>query len=627
MSRSMTYVYPLSLAVISISVMLAERIAPWRRDQKQLRPAFLSDLAHLVFNGHFLGVILFGIAENHVLPLIDAILADGGLPAVLSRNVAATWPLAVQIVVALFTIDLVHYLVHNLLHRVPWLWELHKTHHSVVDGEMDWIVSFRFQWTEVVVYKTIQYVPLAFLGFRTEAILVHAIFGTLIGHLNHSNLDLGYGWLRYVFNSPRMHIWHHNYDADAKSTINFGIIFSVWDWIFGTARIPSRSPARIGFDGVESFPKGFLAHTSWPLARVLGSGTGSRIAASIAGGALIALGWIAHGPLASPGRAPEAPMLGEQAAASQPSSTHHDFPYAATAAEADRAIDGFGEEARRQGYAHPEHMVTAGELARALGSPRLVLLDVRPEDRFEAGHVPSAQRVFRDDYSTDAPIPGLSKAASELEQLLRTRGVGVGSVVVLYGDGGPEPYRLWWTLLVVGGYPTRVLDGGLVAWKAGGHRVAGGPPRPARGGDIRLAPQAGDPALLWSDVERFLAGAARSRLIDARSAKEFSGEIKHPEAARAGRIPGSVHMDWMLLFKDAQHPALRAPEDLRREFESRGIDLDGGLIVTTCQSGTRSALTYFVLHQIGLPPDRIMNYDGSWAEYSRLALPLGGVSE
>ena len=43
----------------------------------------------------------------------------------------------------------------------------------------------------------------------------------------------------------------------------------------------------------------------------------------------------------------------------------------------------------------------------------------------------------------------------------------------LWGDdGGPEPYRLWWTLKMVLGFETRLLDGGLQAWKAAGLRSA-----------------------------------------------------------------------------------------------------------------------------------------------------------
>ena len=113
------------------------------------------------------------------------------------------------------------------------------------------------------------FIHLVFFGFRWEALMFHAIFGTLIGHLNHSNLNLGHGPWRYVLNSPRMHIWHHDYDGTAKTTVNYGIIFSCWDWIFGTAKMPADPPAHLGFDGVETFPDNFFSQEIWPIPKLL----------------------------------------------------------------------------------------------------------------------------------------------------------------------------------------------------------------------------------------------------------------------------------------------------------------------------------------------------------------------
>jgi sterol desaturase/sphingolipid hydroxylase (fatty acid hydroxylase superfamily) len=285
------YLYPISLAVISVAVALAERLWPWRPQQRALRPALLSDLAHLVFNGHFLGVTLYALGVRYALPVLDPWLKEQGLWGWVHRDAAAAWPLWAQIVVALLVTDFVHWCVHNLLHRVPFLWETHKVHHSVQDGEMDWIVSFRFQWTEVVIYKVLQYLPLAFFGFGHEAVMVHAIFGTLIGHLNHANLDLSYGPLRYLLNSPRMHLWHHNYDGDEKTTVNFGVILSVWDWIFRTAHMPPEPPSKLGFPGVENFPKDFLAQEAWPVQRALPEGPARRYGAAAVGALVLGAAW------------------------------------------------------------------------------------------------------------------------------------------------------------------------------------------------------------------------------------------------------------------------------------------------------------------------------------------------
>jgi sterol desaturase/sphingolipid hydroxylase (fatty acid hydroxylase superfamily) len=174
--------------------------------------------------------------------------------------------------------DFLDWLIHNLLHRTPVLWEFHKLHHSIT--EMDWIGNFRFHWTVVLVYQTLTYLPLVVLGVDGQVILLVAVFATLIGHLSHSNIDISWGPLRYLLNSSRMHIWHHMRDLPEgrRSGVNFGISLSIWDWIFGTAYWPTRdqSPAQqpesLGFPGMEKMPRSLAVRfvsPVWAALRVL----------------------------------------------------------------------------------------------------------------------------------------------------------------------------------------------------------------------------------------------------------------------------------------------------------------------------------------------------------------------
>ncbi len=250
--------YTIALIVCSLAVAAGEALWPRRRWQKQLRTRVGSDLLLLAFNVYFFGLGIGWLADRAILPTL------GRTDALAHRDLVAHWPLGVQAAVALIVIDFVEWNIHRLLHAVPALWEIHKFHHSVVDGEMDWIVSFRFHWLEAVVYRALEYLPLALLGFRSEALLFHAMVATAVGHLNHSNLDLGRGAWRFVVNSPRMHLWHHARDGRPR---NFGIVFSAWDWLFGTAHVPAEPPPALGFPGVEKFSRTLPAILLWPLIR------------------------------------------------------------------------------------------------------------------------------------------------------------------------------------------------------------------------------------------------------------------------------------------------------------------------------------------------------------------------
>lgn len=255
--------YFMYLIACSIVVACLEWIWP-ARPQIKFRRWLWSDLIHLVMNGHIMGVLIYSISFYHILPPINTYLSNRGVIDILYYGAAKDWSLWIQSIVALVVIDLLHWSVHNLLHKSSWLWTIHKIHHSVKEGEMDWIVSFRFSWVEPLLYKSFLYFPLMYLGFLPQALFCHAIIGTLIGHLNHANLAWDYGIFRYLLNSPRMHLYHHAYDAPQKGQ-NFGIIFSCWDWIFGTAYLPEQPCPKIGFLGDDKVPQDFFGQFIWPL--------------------------------------------------------------------------------------------------------------------------------------------------------------------------------------------------------------------------------------------------------------------------------------------------------------------------------------------------------------------------
>jgi sterol desaturase/sphingolipid hydroxylase (fatty acid hydroxylase superfamily) len=253
------------LAGLSALFIALERL--WPRDARQrfARPGIVTDLFYMVFNGHWLGVALALLTEP-LARALDAALAAQGVT--LHLRVAAAWPWGVQLAVAFVAIDLIQWSIHNLLHRVPALWALHKVHHSI--QHMDFWGSMRFHLGEVLVYRSLQYVPLALLGFDGRALFVIAVVSTAIGHLNHANLRVRMGWLRYVLNGPEMHIWHHAHPSAGPVNVNFGINLAVWDWLFGTAHLPRDGsvPRALGFEGIESFPRDPLRQELWgPWAR------------------------------------------------------------------------------------------------------------------------------------------------------------------------------------------------------------------------------------------------------------------------------------------------------------------------------------------------------------------------
>lgn len=249
------------LGLISVLCFVLERAVPWRRDQGVLRPQFGQDIFWLVFNGHYLGILL-----SYLIAWLLATL--GTLQSAVSGLERLAWLLGqpnwVQFFVFIVARDFVEWLIHNLLHKVSFLWSFHKLHHSI--EALDWIGNFRFHWMEVIVYRTLSYLPLVMLRVDGQVILWVAIVGTLIGHLNHSNLRISWGPFRYLINSPRMHVWHHDVILHGGHGQNFGVIFSVWDWLFGTAYWPDdqEQPDELGFEDMDIYPRSIVGRLVYP---------------------------------------------------------------------------------------------------------------------------------------------------------------------------------------------------------------------------------------------------------------------------------------------------------------------------------------------------------------------------
>ncbi|MCI0420935.1 MAG: sterol desaturase family protein [Acidobacteria bacterium] len=253
------------LIVVSVGCWALERLAPWRPSQRAWRDQFGQDLFWLVFNGHYAGVLLASVWTWLLEPL-HTFVGAGSLPVIPAVRFLMHQPLWAQFVVFLLVKDLLEYFIHNLLHRVPWLWEFHKLHHSI--RELDWIGNMRFHWMEIAVYHSLTYFPLFMLGVDARVILWIAIFTTLIGHLNHSNLHLDWGVFRYLLNSPRLHVWHHDAVQHQPHGQNFGVVFSLWDFLFGTVYFPAQGqPARLGFEGMEQFPERLLPRLIYPIGK------------------------------------------------------------------------------------------------------------------------------------------------------------------------------------------------------------------------------------------------------------------------------------------------------------------------------------------------------------------------
>lgn len=254
------------LVGLSLAAWLLEIMVPWRKGQKVVRKDFWLDGFYMFFNFYIFSLIGYAAIANVFSKAFNDFLGVFGIENLVAINVSS-WPSWSQYVLMFVVADFVQWNIHRLLHRVDWLWQFHKVHHSV--EQMGFAAHLRYHWMETVVYKTLQYIPLAMLGFGLDDFFIIHIIAIAIGHLNHSNLKITWGPLKYILNSPAMHIWHHAKDLpNHRYGANFGLSLSVWDYLFGTVFMPRDGrDVELGFDDMKEFPKDFLGQILYPISR------------------------------------------------------------------------------------------------------------------------------------------------------------------------------------------------------------------------------------------------------------------------------------------------------------------------------------------------------------------------
>ena len=262
--------YFYGLILISLVVWGLERVFPWRKNQPLFRKDFWLDTFYMFFNFFLLNLIVLIALSNTAAQLFNDLLGVVGLTLrnfqVIDLN---SLPFALRIFIFFIVVDFTQWWTHRLLHRVDFLWNFHKVHHSV--KEMGFAAHLRYHWMEPIVYNSLRYIPLAIIGgFSAQDVAVVHFFTITIGHLNHANINWDYGWLKYIFNNPKMHIWHHAKELpkEHKYGVNFGLTLSIWDYLFKTNYIPfSGRDIELGFENDEYFPKGFVKQELYPLGK------------------------------------------------------------------------------------------------------------------------------------------------------------------------------------------------------------------------------------------------------------------------------------------------------------------------------------------------------------------------
>lgn len=144
------------------------------------------------------------------------------------------WPWWVEALLAFILLDLAVWVQHWTMHRVGFLWRMHKVHHS--DRDLDATTALRFHPFELIVSTLFKSACVTALGVPLLVALAFELWLNCNALFNHSNIRLPRQTdriIRYILVTPDMHLVHHSIDV-AEQNRNYGFALTWWDRLFGT---------------------------------------------------------------------------------------------------------------------------------------------------------------------------------------------------------------------------------------------------------------------------------------------------------------------------------------------------------------------------------------------------------
>jgi len=260
------------------------------------------------------------------------------------------------------------------------------------------------------------------------------------------------------------------------------------------------------------------------------------------------------------------------------------------------------------------YLIEVKELQTLIGHPHIKILDFRKKEYYNKGHIEGALHIWRTDVEdSDYPYGGMMASPSQIETLFGNLGIQTEDTVIIYDDNGLcDSARLWWLLQNYDFSNVKLLHGGIEAWKEYDGVISTILPSVEQT-EFKLTKT---PSLKYhiSKDEMQQALKIGTAVLDTRNRDEYSGKRQKIGAAKGGRIPKSINIDWVEAIDYDGDKKFRSLQELSSIYSQLNIEKNEPIIVY-CHSGVRSAHTTFVLTQL-LDYKNVKNFDGSWIEWS-----------
>ncbi|WP_417461184.1 sterol desaturase family protein [Kordiimonas sp.] len=251
-SNGFGYASLLALLLLAIGVSFClERIVPYEKQWNEDRNDRWRDLAHATVNE------AANASSVALLPLIVAVVPGFDVWP-------TAWPMWGQLLLAILIADCGITLVHYASHIYPTLWRFHAVHHSVkrmygFNGLMKHPLHQAIETLGGTFPLILTGIPLDIAALLAFAIAIQLL-------LQHSNVDVKIGPLRFLLALSPLHRFHH-IKWPVEGDVNFGLFTTIWDRLLGTAVYDANrhfTSGDLGIGKEPSYPTTYVAQLLQP---------------------------------------------------------------------------------------------------------------------------------------------------------------------------------------------------------------------------------------------------------------------------------------------------------------------------------------------------------------------------
>ena len=211
-------------------------------------------------------------------------------------------------------------------------------------------------------------------------------------------------------------------------------------------------------------------------------------------------------------------------------------------------------------YVHPDMLVETDWLSSHIDDPNIKIVDCDPFDSYKRAHIEGAvgikvhHYIKQAEYDSDSHNNPLVAPPDRMKEIMEDMGISDSDTVVAYDSSGCLwATRFWWVLNYYGHSNVKVLNGGWKKWFDEGRPLSIDRPSDKQ---AVFNPKSDDGLICVIDDALTKLESDDTIFLDVRSDGEWDGSNNRGNE-RSGRVPGSVHIEWLKFVHDDSHKTFR----------------------------------------------------------------------